>query len=125
MGRPFVWIVVMAFAALVAWGGADPFAGAKWIGGNAVTCPDYDFGAARWIAAKEGGTPVFERRFVLAEKPETAELVVAARDRFFVEVNGRKRWGEAARDLAPTGAFHDSRYAKFVEIGRASCRERV
>ena len=47
MGRPFVWIVVMAFAALVAWGGADPFAGAKWIGGNAVTCPDYDFGA--WI----------------------------------------------------------------------------
>ena len=119
MGRPFVWIVVMAFAALVAWGGADPFAGAKWIGGNAVTCPDYDFGAARWIAAKEGGTPVFERRFVLAEKPETAELVVAARDRFFVEVNGRKRWGEAARDLAPTGAFHDSRYAKFVDAGPA------
>ena len=98
-----------------------PFTGAKWIGGNAVTLPDYDFGPAQWIApkAEAGGPAAFERRFALATKPETAELVVAARDEFRVEVNGLKRWGAAARDLAPTGAFHDGRYAKFVDAGPA------
>ena len=116
-----------AWAFVVAWAvcasvtaGTDPFAGAKWIGGNAVTLPDYDFGGARWIAPRQDGCKaVFERRFALAEKPATAELVVAAQDRFAVSVNGLKRWGEAARDLAPVGAFHDGRYAKFVDAGPA------
>ncbi len=105
--------------ALVAWGASDPFAGAKWIGGNAVTLPDADLGAAKWIAANEGGEAVFVRRFALTAKPETAELVVAAKDRFLVEINGLARWGAAARDLAPMGAFHDGRYAKFVDAAPA------
>ena len=33
---------------------ADDLSGAKWIGGNPVTLPDYDFGAAAWIAPKSG-----------------------------------------------------------------------
>ena len=42
-------VSLLALNALAAGG---PFAGAKWIGGNAVTLPDYDFGAAQWIAPK-------------------------------------------------------------------------
>ena len=56
---------------LAAVAAGDPFAGAKWIGGNAVTLPDYDFGAAQWIAPKDGnggGKAVFERRFTLAAR---------------------------------------------------------
>lgn len=98
----------------------SPFTGARWIGGNALTLPDADFGAAQWIASPESNkVATFETAFTLAAKPTVADLVVAAQDEFYVEINGLKRWGEAARDLAPTGAFHDSRYAKFVDAAPA------
>ena len=102
----------------VAAGGAGDLSGAKWIGGNPVTLPDYDFGAAAWIAP-QSDEAVLSKTVVLAEKPEVAELVVAAHGWFSVEINGMKRWGGACRDLAPCGDFHDWRYAKFTDAAPA------
>ena len=99
-------------------GGAHDFAGAKWIGANPVTLPDYDFGPAVWIAPQSNETAL-TKTVVLPEKPETAELVVAAHGWFSVEINGKRRWGGACRDLAPCGDFHDWRYAKFVDAAPA------
>lgn len=93
-------------------------AGAKWIGGNPVTLPDHDFGTARWIAPRSAGDALV-KTVVLSGKPEVAELAVAAHGWFSIEINGLKRWGGAFRDLAPCGAFHDWRYAKFVDAAPA------
>ena len=107
---------VVVYAAVA--DGAYDFAGAKWIGGNPVTLPDHDFGAAVWIAPKSDGA-VLTKTVVLPAKPEVAELVVAAHGWFSVEINGLKRWGDACRDLAPCGDFHDWRFAKFVDAAPA------
>lgn len=96
-----------------------PFVGARWIGGNAITVPDYDFGSACWIAPEEDGDPVMEHVFVLRERPAVAELVFVAHEKFAIEINGQKRWAGAARDVAPTGSFHDWRYAKFIDAAPA------
>ena len=125
--RSIVWALPLALLASAAEGAGEgaaveaaPFMGAKWIGGNPLTLPDADLGAAQWIVPTDSNKEaVFETTFTLAAKPTVAELVVAAQDEFYVEINGFKRWGESARDLAPTGVFHDGRFAKFVDAAPA------
>lgn len=95
------------------------FAGARWIAGNEVTYPDADFGNARWIASIGGADVAFERRFILKEKPNLAELVFVAWEKVDIEINGLRRFGGAARDLGPVGDFHNWRYAKFVDAAPA------
>lgn len=112
-----VFVSAMVPTAMTADGAYD-FAGAKWIGANPVTLPDYDFGSAVWIAP-QSNEAALTKTVVLPEKPETAELVVAAHGWFSVEINGMKSWGGACRDLAPCGDFHDWRYAKFVDAAPA------
>jgi alpha-L-rhamnosidase len=112
-----VFVAAMVPTAMTADGAYD-FAGAKWIGANPVTLPDYDFGSAVWIAPQSNETAL-TKTVVLPEKPETAELVVVAHGWFSVEINGMKSWGGACRDLAPCGDFHDWRYAKFVDAAPA------
>ena len=112
-----VFVAAMVPTAMTADGAYD-FADAKWIGANPVTLPDYDFGSAVWIAP-QSNEAALTKTVVLPEKPETAELVVAAHGWFSVEINGMKSWGGACRDLAPCGDFHDWRYAKFVDAAPA------
>ena len=45
-----ILVATVMTSSTMAAGEADDLSGAKWIGGNPVSLPDYDFGAAAWIA---------------------------------------------------------------------------
>ena len=86
---------------------------AKWIGPNAATRPDEDFGAAQWITApadaKGVTTLAFSFAFDGVQPGECVEMVHAGVSQHEIDVNGKtfNKW---------TGMVHDWRYLRFRDL---------
>lgn len=79
---------------------------ARWIGPNAITRPDVDFGGAKWVTSTTG---VLRATFELKEIPATKEIVFLSRSPYLLTVNGRRSRGSFdGHDWTPRFAkYHD------------------